>query len=340
MQKIRKGGFKTKAAAKKYYDNLVSKYTAGLLTGRKEKVNFKEYLRNFINNRYSKEQKNVHTPSPYKAANYVAQPLYDLFSDEINVDEIDKSTILSFIAHRRDNDEVKNSTINRSLALLKTCLFNAVDDEIITKNPMKKVRMLKENNKRDRVLSYDEEKEFMEVAPKHIIPIVRFVLNTGLRKNEVLCLKWDNVNIPGKRATLINTKNGENFTFPLNNTAIRILNSQRIKNVSFNSEYVFNNNGNQIKSIRTAFDNARDEANLIDFHFHDLRRTFATRLWNKGVDIYTIQKLLNHKDLQTTIRYLGYRPDNGLNAVNLLDKIENTENEINDTVMTPEELNA
>ncbi len=60
---------------------------------------------------------------------------------------------------------------------------------------------------------------------------------------------------------------------------------------------------------------------VFDLHIHDLRRTYATRLLNAGIDIYTIQKLLNHTDIQTTMRYLSYSVDKGQQAVNALDKL-------------------
>jgi site-specific recombinase XerD len=67
--------------------------------------------------------------------------------------------IRKFIYNRLNNDNVKPATINRDLVLLKIYLFQAVDDELINKNPMKKIKMLAENNKRDRVMSFEEQKK-------------------------------------------------------------------------------------------------------------------------------------------------------------------------------------
>ena len=62
-------------------------------------------------------------------------------------------------------------------------------------------------------------------------------------------------------------------------------------------------------NLRRAFKKALQKAGIEDFHFHDLRHTFATRLAQKGVDIYTISKLLGHKDIRMTQRYSHHSPE-------------------------------
>lgn len=57
----------------------------------------------------------------------------------------------------------------------------------------------------------------------------------------------------------------------------------------------------------------------MDFTFHDLRHTFATRLVQKGVDLYKVSKLLGHKDIATTQRYAHHYPESLRDGVNILD---------------------
>jgi len=70
-----------------------------------------------------------------------------------------------------------------------------------------------------------------------------------------------------------------------------------------------------------AFYNATDRAKIADFHFHDLRRTFATRLAQAGIDLYQISKLLGHKEIKMTQRYAHHCPDSLRNGVEVLDKV-------------------
>ncbi len=74
------------------------------------------------------------------------------------------------------------------------------------------------------------------------------------------------------------------------------------------------------KSIRTAFENGCDRANLQNLTFHDLRRTFGTRLLELGVDIVSIQRLYGHSSPLVTQRYLHPSEDLQREAVDLLSK--------------------
>ncbi len=72
------------------------------------------------------------------------------------------------------------------------------------------------------------------------------------------------------------------------------------------------------KSIRTAFENAVERAGINDFTFHDLRRSFGTRLLEKGIDIVTIQRLYGHSSPLVTQRYLHPDDEISKEAVELL----------------------
>jgi integrase len=72
---------------------------------------------------------------------------------------------------------------------------------------------------------------------------------------------------------------------------------------SDNSEYVFpDEKGNNIKTVRTAFEAACRRAGLQGFRFHDLRHTTATRKVGSGANIVVISKILGHSDIKTTMR--------------------------------------
>jgi len=320
--RIVKGGFLTRADAVNKYEELATQYRSngGLLPSEKnKKILFKDYLLTFVNNRYSKESGSELKQSAFETAMSKVSILMPFFGHFL-VSKITKSDIETFIRHRREQDGVSDSTINRDLALLKVSLNSAVDDGLMFINPMKKVKKLKDNNKRDRIMSIDEEKQFMNTVSEHLRNIVNFILNTGLRINEVLGLKWPDVNFNNQTATIRKTKNGKDFTFPLNKTALNLLNSLRQDKVL--NFYVFTFKGQKLKSIRTAFENTCERAKITGLHIHDLRRTFATRLLNSGVDIHTISKLLNHSDIQMTVRYLSYDVNqNGANAVKILDTL-------------------
>lgn len=95
---------------------------------------------------------------------------------------------------------------------------------------------------------------------------------------------------------------GKPRSIPLNQTAISIL-EQRAKTRCIKNDLVFiSSHGAKInkQTLISAFNKALRESGISDFSWHGLRRTFATRLAHKGLDIYKISKLLGHEDVRTT----------------------------------------
>ena len=74
-----------------------------------------------------------------------------------------------------------------------------------------------------------------------------------------------------------------------------------------------------IRSLRAAYDETLAKAGITNFHFHDLRHTFATRLVQNGVDLYRVQKLLGHKSIAMTQRYAHHYPESLRSSVEVLD---------------------
>lgn len=82
--------------------------------------------------------------------------------------------------------------------------------------------------------------------------------------------------------------------------------------------------GRTYRDIRNSFDRACVKAGITDFHFHDLRHTYASHLVMNGVDLATVQKLLGHKTYSMTLRYAHLAPSHLVKAVNTLDNALNT----------------
>ena len=76
----------------------------------------------------------------------------------------------------------------------------------------------------------------------------------------------------------------------------------------------------QVRYLAREFCEARDRAGIPDFRFHDMRHTFATRLVQRGVDLYKVQRLLGHKTSLMTQRYAHHSPESLREGVNVLDE--------------------
>jgi len=110
-------------------------------------------------------------------------------------------------------------------------------------------------------------------------------------------------------------------SLPLNKIALDVL--LRRSNVkSIKNDYAFfSRNGKKINhhSLRKSFRIALKKARIENFRFHDLRHTFATRLAQRGVDIYKIAKLLGHRDIKMTQRYAHHCPESLRDGVEILE---------------------
>ncbi|MBF0516708.1 MAG: site-specific integrase [Nitrospirae bacterium] len=114
------------------------------------------------------------------------------------------------------------------------------------------------------------------------------------------------------------TKNGEHRDIPINDDLKAVLQSISRR---LDVPYVFfdDTTGKPFNDVKRSFQTACRRAGISDFHFHDLRHTFASHLVMAGVDITTVSKLLGHKSLTMTLRYSHLSPNHLQNAVNVLD---------------------
>ncbi len=85
-----------------------------------------------------------------------------------------------------------------------------------------------------------------------------------------------------------------------------------------------NLDGQPLRDIRHPFEDATKRAGLVDFHFHDLRHTFASWLVMAGIPLATVSKLLGHKSLSMTMRYAHLSPKHMTAAVRVLDRQTST----------------
>jgi len=204
--------------------------------------------------------------------------------------------------------KVAPATVNRELSTLRH-LFNLAKrwKKFFGDNPVSVSGLLREDNLRKRVLSFDEEARLLECSAYHLRPIILTALYTGLRKSEILSLVWKNVDFNNNIIIIpsFNNKSKKEKTVPLSSILRKLLLELKLKNSSV-SEYVFlNNRGNNIKSIKTAFNNACRREQIKDFHFHDLRHTAGTRMLEAGVGIVEISEILGHSSIELTRkRYL------------------------------------
>lgn len=147
-------------------------------------------------------------------------------------------------------------------------------------------------------------------------------LHTGFRASELRSLTWQDVDFRRRTITVRAgyAKNGESRTVPMNEVLTTTLKAVKLHNVD--GERVFcSRQGTPYRSFRTAFERAACLAGVVDFTFHDLRHTFASRLVMAGMELPTVKELLGHKDISMTMRYAHLSSDHKQAAVKKLEKV-------------------
>jgi integrase len=212
------------------------------------------------------------------------------------------------------NKSRQPATVVRYLAALSHVLTVATDDwGWLPDNPVRKVRKPRQPRGRLRFLS-DNEREALLAACRlstspALYPAVVLALTTGMRRGEILGLRWSDVNLADASLRLDTTKNGERRIVPLVGHALEVIRALRAT-APQDAEFVFAGvKSGRPRDIATPWSTAVRRAGLVDFRFHDLRHTTASYLAMRGASLLEVGAVLGHKSAQMTKRYAHLSAD-------------------------------
>ena len=215
---------------------------------------------------------------------------------------------------------VSTSTKAKHLALMKA-LMRAAEREWkwIEKSPV--IKVPQERNKRVRWLEPAEAQRLIEQCPEPLKSTVEFALATGLRRSNIVDLKWQQIDLQRKVAWIYpeESKSGRAIGVALNEMAESVLRRQigRHHNWVFvHTESVKRNDGTTTASVRkmrvdsnTAWRAALKRAGIDDFRFHDLRHTWASWLIQAGVPLSALQEMGGWESIEMVQRYAHLAPN-------------------------------
>ncbi|HEV2881083.1 MAG TPA: tyrosine-type recombinase/integrase [Pyrinomonadaceae bacterium] len=210
-------------------------------------------------------------------------------------------------------------SIQKELNVLKHLLRLAVEWELIHLNPAQGIKSPRVPAGRVRYLQPKELRAVVLACPEWLRPIAALAAMTGMRRGEIISLRWLDVDLSQGFVMLPQTKNGEGRIVYLNEGAQTILSSLPRVRESNVAERVFPNI--TADQVSTAFRRVCHSLNVVDFRFHDLRHTAASWLRMSGADIHTVAQLLGHKDLRMAARYQHLSPAFLSEAVGKLDAV-------------------
>ena len=272
-----------------------------------ERVTFDEIAQDFLS--YSRNNK-----SSYVRDVVIVKNLEGFFGGK-RLTEITPILIEQYKG-KRLKERKAPATVNREVGCLK-CMFNwAIKNDKAVENPVKRVNLLKEDNTRTRYLSRGEIRRLLDACPECLRRIVICALLTGMRRGEILSLKWDDVNLSQGIILVKHTKTGRIREIPICGLLERVF-LECSKNTD--GIYVFcNEQAKSYRRIDTFFQSVVKRTNIQDFCFHDLRHTAASYMVMLGIDLATVKDILGHRKIDMTLRYAHLAPVHKREAMEIL----------------------
>jgi integrase len=221
---------------------------------------------------------------------------------------LSKLTSSIFSAYREERLQVcMSETVRRELSLIQH-VFEVARKEWsvpLSSNPVADIKKPPANKPRDRRLD-DDEATVLAACRKcrntWIEPIVRFAIETGMRRGELLSVTWKDIDLDNRTLHIEQTKNGHPRTIPLSSEAIRILES--IPRTDAPNVFPVTRN-----AFKLAWKRLVRRAGVQDLHFHDLRHEAVSRFFERGLSIPEVALISGHKDPRMLFRYTHLRAE-------------------------------
>ncbi len=290
--------FDSKAEADAYAGQMESKILRGTFISQKEAERttlseaLERFIHDYIQERMAHTKRDANRARALQKRDISRYPLAKLRGKD-----------LSDFIRERETEGAAANTIRLELAQISRLFEVARKDwgmEGLV-NPVKNVSKPKLPKGRERRLKHGEENKLLDAAPKEFQYVLRFALETAMRRSEIAEMTWDNVNLKTRTVYLPNTKNGEARSVPLSPKALNIL-----ENIPRNiTGSVFNMSPDAItKTMRTT----RQLAKIEDLTFHDLRHEAISRFFEEtDLDAMEIASISGHKTMQMLKRYSHLR---------------------------------
>jgi integrase len=207
------------------------------------------------------------------------------------------------VARYRDDRlaAVSGDTVRRELAIVRHCLEVARKEWgfVLPSNPVHQVKLPRPNSPRERRAAVGELERLLSACEatscRWLPAIIQLAVETGMRRSELLAMRWDDVNLGARTVLLRNTKNGLPRTVPLSVLALKI-----IRHMPRFGEMVF---GVSANAVRLAWERLKRRAQVSDLRFHDLRHEAVSRFFEKGLNMPEVAAISGHRDPRMLMRY-------------------------------------
>lgn len=317
-----KSGFRTKKDAEKDCADFITKFNKGSIIIRKD-VTIKEFVEFFLSQAELKLKHSTYTNYTYAVNNRIIPRL-----GNVKLQEFTKYHGQDFV-NELAKEDLSSLYIRFVISLLKNMFQVAVTDDRIVKNPMESVIMPRSSKRSYSVWSAEELQRFLSVAQfDDSMYYITFLIaaHTGMRRGEILGLRWKDVDLDGKRISvnqsLTYVKGRFQFSDLKNSYSFRMIaiddflvkqlkkhkTKQNEKRLSQPAQYDFDlvcsrANGRPLllSTLRAHFKKHIDAAHVPKIRFHDLRHTHATILLKMRENPKIVSERLGHSTIVRTL---------------------------------------
>ncbi len=242
------------------------------------------------------------------------------------LDGVDEAMVDTYKQHRarqvsRYGRPLSPASVNRELATLRRMLRLAQEWKVIDRVP--RIRLLRGERNREFVLSFNDEKLYLEAAPEDLRDVAVLMLDTGLRVGEALSLEWPSARLkpaPGSEYGYVtvraaSAKNAKQRHVPLTARAVAML-----KGLGPQKEGVVFHRADGQPLYQTWLNEKHRKLRKTlklpaDFVPHSFRHTYGTRLGEAGADAFTIMRLMGHSTVVVSQKYVHPTPETMESAV-------------------------
>lgn len=221
---------------------------------------------------------------------------------------INQSIIDKFVRHSLSSGN-KNITINKRIGMFTAMLKRVAKTGTITM-PSYEYENLKEQDAKIEIIQKDDILKILNqidsMKLEHQV-IIYLLLSTGIRRNEVVNIKMQNINFKNKSIYLDFTKSGKPRYCYFGDKLENLLHDLVLKNNPENP-YLFQHGSSHMdkQTVSSMLFKLKKDLEIDVLSSHKFRHLYATQLLKNGADIYTVKQLLGHSKLENTQRYLDF----------------------------------
>ena len=244
------------------------------------------------------------SPKTIKAYERIVKKLFEALQK--NYTDMTVSDLRYFLAYEKSRG-VSNRTLENTRIQISAFFTWLIDEELIVKNPCRQIMPIKYTKVVKHPFSAIEIDALRSACrTKKERAIVEFLLSSGVRVSELCSIQISDINFDTLSVMVREGKGAKQRIVYINDLTSKHL-VEYLTSRNVNGNYLFYNKKKRplnVGGVRHILKTLEDRAQVTNVHPHRFRRTLATNLSNRGMEIQEISKLLGHANINTTLEYV------------------------------------